>query len=60
MRSTVLQGLVPGMLYHTEVAAVTSAGIGVRSAPVTIQISEYSRFTKRSGVELGLQTPLKI
>ncbi|XP_030394385.1 roundabout homolog 3 isoform X2 [Gopherus evgoodei] len=38
VHSTVLQGLVPGVLYRTEVAAVTSAGIGVRSAPVTIQI----------------------
>ncbi|XP_070621774.1 roundabout homolog 3 isoform X2 [Erythrolamprus reginae] len=38
MRSTVLMGLVPGMIYRTEVAAATSAGIGVRSAPVTIQI----------------------
>lgn len=41
LRSTVLQGLVPGMFYRTEVAAATSAGTGVRSAPVTIQISEY-------------------
>ncbi|XP_043356929.1 roundabout homolog 3 isoform X3 [Dermochelys coriacea] len=38
VHSTVLQGLVPGVLYRTEVAAVTSAGVGVRSAPVTIQI----------------------
>ncbi|KAM6431803.1 roundabout homolog 3 isoform 2-T2 [Liasis olivaceus] len=38
MRSTILLGLVPGMIYRTEVAAATSAGIGVRSAPVTIQI----------------------
>nr|XP_032625909.1 roundabout homolog 3 isoform X2 [Chelonoidis abingdonii] len=38
VHSTVLQGLVPGVLYRAEVAAVTSAGIGVRSAPVTIQI----------------------
>ncbi|XP_007433382.1 roundabout homolog 3 [Python bivittatus] len=38
MRSTILLGLVPGMVYRTEVAAATSAGIGVRSAPVTIQI----------------------
>ncbi|XP_053125970.1 roundabout homolog 3 isoform X3 [Hemicordylus capensis] len=38
LRSTVLQGLVPGMLYRTEVAAATSAGVGVRSAPITIQI----------------------
>ncbi|XP_073176922.1 roundabout homolog 3 isoform X6 [Lepidochelys kempii] len=36
--SAVLQGLVPGVLYRTEVAAVTSAGVGVRSAPVPIQI----------------------
>lgn len=42
MHSTVLMGLIPGMIYRTEVAAATSAGIGVRSAPVTIQISEYS------------------
>nr|XP_028564626.1 roundabout homolog 3 isoform X3 [Podarcis muralis] len=38
VHSTVVLGLVPGMIYRTEVAAVTSAGIGVRSAPVTIQI----------------------
>ncbi|XP_034277779.1 roundabout homolog 3 isoform X3 [Pantherophis guttatus] len=38
MHSTVLMGLIPGMIYRTEVAAATSAGIGVRSAPVTIQI----------------------
>ncbi|KAG8141445.1 hypothetical protein E2320_007068, partial [Naja naja] len=38
IRSTVLMGLIPGMIYRTEVAAATSAGIGVRSTPVTIQI----------------------
>ncbi|XP_043390034.1 roundabout homolog 3 isoform X7 [Chelonia mydas] len=38
VHSAVLQGLVPGVLYRTEVAAVTSAGVGVRSAPVPIQI----------------------
>ncbi|XP_072834939.2 roundabout homolog 3 isoform X2 [Pogona vitticeps] len=38
VHSTVLLGLVPGMVYRTEVAAATSAGVGVRSAPVTIQI----------------------
>ncbi|XP_019345707.2 roundabout homolog 3 isoform X4 [Alligator mississippiensis] len=39
--STVLQGLVPGILYRTEVAAATSAGVGVRSTPVTIQINPF-------------------
>ncbi|XP_062817338.1 roundabout homolog 3 isoform X1 [Anolis carolinensis] len=38
VHSTVLLGLVPGMVYRTEVAAATRAGVGVRSAPVTIQI----------------------
>ncbi|XP_070700111.1 roundabout homolog 3 [Pempheris klunzingeri] len=36
--STVLKGLMPGMLYQVEVAAVTSAGIGTRSQPVSILI----------------------
>uniref|UniRef100_A0A8D2IME7 Roundabout guidance receptor 3 n=1 Tax=Varanus komodoensis TaxID=61221 RepID=A0A8D2IME7_VARKO len=39
VHSTVLLGLVPGMVYRTEVAAATSAGIGVRSTPVIIQIN---------------------
>lgn len=43
--STVLKGLVPGVLYQVEVAAVTSAGIGIRSQPVSILISE-SAMTK--------------
>uniref|UniRef100_A0A8D0G6Z4 Roundabout guidance receptor 3 n=1 Tax=Sphenodon punctatus TaxID=8508 RepID=A0A8D0G6Z4_SPHPU len=38
VHSTVLRGLVPGVLYRTEVAAATSAGVGVKSPPVTIQI----------------------
>ncbi|XP_067419291.1 roundabout homolog 3 [Emydura macquarii macquarii] len=42
VRSAVLQGLVPGVLYRTQVAAVTSAGVGVRSAPVPIQIKPAS------------------
>lgn len=37
--STVLQGLMP-VLYQVEVAAVTRAGVGTRSQPVTILISE--------------------
>uniref|UniRef100_A0A669DB88 Roundabout, axon guidance receptor, homolog 3 (Drosophila) n=1 Tax=Oreochromis niloticus TaxID=8128 RepID=A0A669DB88_ORENI len=35
--STLLKGLMPGVLYQVEVAAVTSAGIGTRSQPVFIQ-----------------------
>ncbi|XP_043937124.1 roundabout homolog 3 isoform X2 [Protopterus annectens] len=38
MLSTVLRGLVAGVQYRIEVAAVTSAGIGVKSQPVTIRI----------------------
>ncbi|KAJ3588756.1 hypothetical protein NHX12_009610, partial [Muraenolepis orangiensis] len=36
--STVLRGLMPGVLYQVEVAAVTSAGVGARSQPVTVLI----------------------
>uniref|UniRef100_A0A8C4YWJ3 Roundabout, axon guidance receptor, homolog 3 (Drosophila) n=1 Tax=Gadus morhua TaxID=8049 RepID=A0A8C4YWJ3_GADMO len=38
--STVLKGLVPGVVYQVEVAAVTSAGVGTRSQPVSVLISE--------------------
>uniref|UniRef100_A0A4W5NL67 Roundabout, axon guidance receptor, homolog 3 (Drosophila) n=1 Tax=Hucho hucho TaxID=62062 RepID=A0A4W5NL67_9TELE len=38
--STVLKGLLPGILYQVEVAAVTSAGVGIHSQPVSILISE--------------------
>ncbi|KAM9385182.1 roundabout homolog 2-like [Pholidichthys leucotaenia] len=34
--STMLKGVVPGVLYQVEVAAVTGAGIGTRSQPVSI------------------------
>ncbi|XP_071317062.1 roundabout homolog 3 isoform X1 [Trachinotus anak] len=34
--STVLKGLMPGVLYQVEVAAVTSAGVGTRSQPVSV------------------------
>ncbi|KAM9217008.1 roundabout homolog 3 [Leptosomus discolor] len=37
--ATVLRGLVPGVPYHAEVAAATSAGVGTRSAPVPIRIA---------------------
>ncbi|XP_041809038.1 roundabout homolog 3 isoform X3 [Chelmon rostratus] len=36
--STVLKGLMPGVLYQVEVAAVTSAGIGTRSQPASVLI----------------------
>ncbi|XP_039633634.1 roundabout homolog 3 isoform X5 [Perca fluviatilis] len=36
--STALQGLMPGVLYQVEVAAVTGAGIGTRSQPVSVLI----------------------
>ncbi|XP_028943301.1 roundabout homolog 3-like, partial [Antrostomus carolinensis] len=37
--ATVLRGLVPGVPYHAEVAAATSAGVGTRSAPVPIRVA---------------------
>ncbi|KAM6043177.1 roundabout homolog 3 isoform 3-T3 [Chlamydotis macqueenii] len=37
--ATVLQGLVPGVPYHAEVAAATGAGVGARSTPVPIRIA---------------------
>lgn len=37
--STALRGLMPA-LYQVEVAAVTRAGVGARSQPVSILISE--------------------
>uniref|UniRef100_A0A8C0KAK1 Roundabout homolog 3 n=1 Tax=Canis lupus dingo TaxID=286419 RepID=A0A8C0KAK1_CANLU len=37
-RSAVLRGLLPGLLYRTRVAAATSAGVGVASVPVSVQL----------------------
>nr|XP_004670668.1 roundabout homolog 3 isoform X2 [Jaculus jaculus] len=37
-RSATLRGLLPGQLYRTQVAAATSAGVGVPSAPVSVQL----------------------
>nr|XP_020142350.1 roundabout homolog 3 isoform X2 [Microcebus murinus] len=37
-RSATLRGLLPGLLYRTLVAAATSAGVGVASAPVLVQL----------------------
>ena len=45
--STVLKGLVPGVVYQVEVAAVTSAGVGTRSQPVSVLISESVMPEKR-------------
>ncbi|XP_076876579.1 roundabout homolog 3 isoform X2 [Brachyhypopomus gauderio] len=36
--ATVVRGLLPGVLYQVEVAAVTSAGVGARSQPVSVTI----------------------
>ncbi|XP_035999374.1 roundabout homolog 3 isoform X3 [Fundulus heteroclitus] len=36
--STTLKGLVPGVLYQVEVAAVTSAGVGTHSQPLPVLI----------------------
>uniref|UniRef100_A0AAR2LS94 Roundabout, axon guidance receptor, homolog 3 (Drosophila) n=1 Tax=Pygocentrus nattereri TaxID=42514 RepID=A0AAR2LS94_PYGNA len=38
MLSTLVKGLLPGVLYHVEVAAVTSAGVGTHSQPVSVII----------------------
>uniref|UniRef100_A0A8V1A2R0 Roundabout guidance receptor 3 n=1 Tax=Gallus gallus TaxID=9031 RepID=A0A8V1A2R0_CHICK len=38
--ATVLRGLVPGVPYRAEVAAATGAGVGARSAPISIRIGE--------------------
>ncbi|KAK2532696.1 hypothetical protein Q9233_005050 [Columba guinea] len=37
--ATVLRGLVPGVPYHAEVAAATSAGVGAHSVPIPIRIA---------------------
>ncbi|XP_018420477.1 PREDICTED: roundabout homolog 3 [Nanorana parkeri] len=42
VHSSVIRGLVPGILYRVEVAAATSAGFGVKSQPITIQIKPSS------------------
>uniref|UniRef100_A0A9J8C0J6 Roundabout, axon guidance receptor, homolog 3 (Drosophila) n=1 Tax=Cyprinus carpio carpio TaxID=630221 RepID=A0A9J8C0J6_CYPCA len=38
--TTLLKGLLPGVLYQVEVAAVTSAGVGTHSQPVSVIISD--------------------
>lgn len=43
-----LRGLLPGVPYRTQVAAATSAGMGIASAPVLVQLRE-SRGERRGG-----------
>ncbi|XP_008575554.1 PREDICTED: roundabout homolog 3 [Galeopterus variegatus] len=50
-RATMLRGLLPGLLYRTQVAAATSAGVGVASAPVLVQLP--SRPELEPGLEVG-------
>lgn len=40
--TTLLKGLLPGVLYQVEVAAVTSAGVGAHSQSVSVLISKCS------------------
>ncbi|ELW72215.1 Roundabout like protein 3, partial [Tupaia chinensis] len=40
-RSVLLQGLLPGIRYRTLVAAATSAGVGVASDPVLVQLLSF-------------------
>ncbi|XP_004874532.1 roundabout homolog 3 [Heterocephalus glaber] len=48
-RSATLRGLLPGLRYRTLVAAATSAGVGVASAPVAVQLPSPP------GLEPGLE-----
>ncbi|KAF3823697.1 hypothetical protein GH733_007165 [Mirounga leonina] len=50
-RSAVLRGLLPGLLYRTQVAAATSAGVGVASVPVSVQLP--SPPPSEPGLEVG-------
>lgn len=56
IHSTIIKDLVPGMLYRIEVAAATSAGVGVKSQPVTVQIEhpmEQNLFTVNNGEKIS-------
>nr|XP_035979176.1 roundabout homolog 3 isoform X4 [Halichoerus grypus] len=50
-RSAVLRGLLPGLLYRTQVAAATSAGVGVASVPVSVQLPSPPQ--SEPGLEVG-------
>lgn len=45
------RGLLPGLLYRTLVAAATSAGVGVTSAPVLVQLRESGDGHGREALE---------
>ena len=60
-----LRGLLPGLLYRTQVAAATGAGVGVASAPVSVQLRESGaggreelRFREWGGGCPGVGVPL--
>ncbi|KAM6158635.1 roundabout homolog 3 [Rhynchocyon petersi] len=57
-RSAVLQGLQPGLLYWTQVAAATSAGVGVASAPVLVQLPSQAEPEPGFEVSSGLAARL--
>uniref|UniRef100_A0A452QE03 Roundabout homolog 3 n=1 Tax=Ursus americanus TaxID=9643 RepID=A0A452QE03_URSAM len=54
-RSAVVRGLLPGLLYRTQVAAATSAGVGVASAPdpLTSLTPTASPPESEPGLEVG-------
>lgn len=51
--STLLKGVMPGVLYQVEVAAVTSTGIGTRSQPVSVLIKPPAEQPSVPGVGGG-------
>nr|XP_023683554.1 roundabout homolog 2-like isoform X2 [Paramormyrops kingsleyae] len=51
IRSVVLGGLQPGVQYRVEVAATTSAGVGVRSEPRPVLIGKDSKEVVSGGEE---------
>ncbi|XP_072302994.1 roundabout homolog 3 isoform X1 [Eucyclogobius newberryi] len=51
--SVLLKGLVPGVLYQVEVAAVTSAGVGTRSQPVSVLFKLPSELPSMTGDKSG-------
>ncbi|XP_056650529.1 roundabout homolog 3 isoform X1 [Monodelphis domestica] len=53
-RSAVLRGLLPGLLYRAQVAAATSAGVGVASPPVLVHLPLPRDPEPGPGLEMGL------
>lgn len=52
-----LQRLLPGLLYRTQVAAVTGAGVGVASVPVSVQLRESGEGVGAQGWGTGVGGP---